>query len=238
MNTILIVEDNLDMSEELQETLEDEGFKTYCAYTVQEGIDMLQKEDISLCLLDIRLPDGNGYDLCQRAREFFQGPIVMLTACDRPQDIVFGFGVGADDYIVKPFATEVLLTRIKKQFENIEKLAKYRNLQENKQFRTGDLVIDCDNYQVWRAEKEISLGKREFRLIEKLIANYHRVVTRDQMIEFLWENNPEPVNDNTLTTHVSRVRGKLGDYHGESYIETVRGVGMRWNVNVRPLNVI
>lgn len=149
MNTILIVEDNLDMSEELQETLEDEGFKTYCAYTVQEGIDMLQKEDISLCLLDIRLPDGNGYDLCQRARE---RPIVMLTACDRPQDIVFGFGVGADDYIVK------LICHRSAADQNQKTVRKHRKVGKVETFKKTSNFVQ----EIWSLTRQLSgLESRE-----------------------------------------------------------------------------
>lgn len=229
MDTILIIEDDVDLAEELQEILEEEGYKVYCAHTAKQGMELLQKERVTLCLIDIRLPDGSGYDLCQAARYFYRGQIIMLTVCDQEEEIVRGFKSGADDYVVKPFKVKELLARIEVRIKNMGITSPDK---DNNVIRTGDLFIDRNTYQVWKNGKLIPLSKTDFRLVEKLASNYKRVMTREQMIDHLWADRLETVEDGALSTQLCRVREKLGDYHGESYIKTVRGVGLSWSIPV------
>ncbi|MDD3278525.1 MAG: response regulator transcription factor [Lachnospiraceae bacterium] len=229
MNTILIIEDDVDLVEDLQEALEDAGYQVCCAYTAKHGMELLRTKHIDLCLLDIRLPDGNGYEICKKMRHFFNGLIIMLTACCKEDEVVRGLQIGADDYVVKPFKLKELLARIERRLYNIGKL---QRPTINHVLCSGELMIDLEHYQVWKNDCMLKLGSHEYHLIEKLVTNPNILITRENLIDYLWNNAYESANDTSLNTHICRLREKLGRYHGVSYIETVRGMGHRWVIPI------
>lgn len=174
---------------------------------------------IDLLLLDINLPDGNGVDFCKEIREKVNFPIVFFTANDTEEDMVKGFESGCDDYIAKPFSVEVLKHKVNAILRRKDTLSK--NI-----FQYKDLKIDFDRMAVLIADKEINLTATEYKLLELLAKNKGRVVTKEILLEKLWDNNGNFVDENTLSVNIRRLRKKLeSDTKNPQYIITVFGIG-------------
>ncbi|NMS91822.1 response regulator transcription factor [Clostridioides difficile] len=225
MLKLLIVEDDSTISFGIKYALEQEGFSVDIAKDLLNGKEMISSNEYGMILLDVTLPDGTGYELCQYTREFSQIPIIFLTACDEEVNIVMGLDMGGDDYITKPFRIRELISRIKAVLRR-----KGNTLEEaKKMLRFGDLNIYTLEARVYKNEKEIFLTSAEYKLLLILIQNKNTVLSRTQILEKLWDVTYDFVNDNTLTVYIKRLREKIGDDLCEPiYIETVRGLGYKW----------
>lgn len=199
MKTILLVEDDNALVFGLRYALEKEGYEVVHADSVKAAKELFHT-GISLVLLDIMLPDGSGYEVCGYIRELSQVPVIFLTACDSEVNTVTGLDMGADDYICKPFRLGELMSRIRAVIRRSESCAE---------------IIP---------EEGLGLTLAETRLLTLLKANKGQTLTRMQILDKLWDNKGEFVDDNTLSVHISRLREKIGSGH----IVTVRGVGYRW----------
>ncbi|MFL8710085.1 MULTISPECIES: response regulator transcription factor [unclassified Clostridioides] len=225
MLKLLIVEDDSTISFGIKYALEQEGFSVDIAKDLLSGKEMISSNEYSMILLDVTLPDGTGYELCQYTREFSQIPIIFLTACDEEVNIVMGLDMGGDDYITKPFRIRELISRIKAV------LRRKGNTSEEakKMLKFGELNIYTLEARVYKNEKEIFLTSVEYKLLLILIQNKNTVLSRTQILEKLWDVTYDFVNDNTLTVYIKRLREKIGDDLCEPiYIETVRGLGYKW----------
>ncbi|MPW26860.1 response regulator [Alkalibaculum sp. M08DMB] len=220
---ILLVEDDKTIASGLEYSLEQEGYKIILCYTVSSGKKALAEIDFDLCIFDISLPDGSGYELCKIAREKSDIPILFLTACDDEVNIVMGLDMGADDYITKPFRVKELLSRIKSVSRRYDK--------ENGQkaiLKIGDIQIDTLNAKVYKNEQEINLTALEYRLLLTFAKSKGQVLTRGQLLEGIWDVAGDFVNDNTLTVYIKRIREKIeDDPQNPTIIRTVRGFGYR-----------
>jgi DNA-binding response OmpR family regulator len=222
---ILILEDDIDINESLREILENNGYEVATSRTVAEFKQVWKENNLKvrLFLLDVKLPDGNGFDVCQMIRQECSTPVIFLTSYDDEESVVKGLNIGGDDYISKPFKMSVLLSRIA---ANIRRF----NLSTGSAYQKGDIQIDFEKYKIVKNGQELNVSTQEFEIIKLLIENKGRVVRREFLYEQIWDNQGNFVEYNTLTVAMSRIKAKLGTYGEENkpYIETLRNVGYRW----------
>lgn len=228
MGTILIIEDDVELAEGIKDILEEQEYKVLRAECKREALIKLKNNAVDLCLLDIRLPDGDGYELCRQMRTFFNGSVIMLTACTNTGQVVQGLKAGADDYVTKPFQIAELLARIEAQMRRV---ADKRNQAPRMAF-SGDLKIIIDQHHIYKGDEIIDLSIREYMVCEMLLENRGKIVTRDMLLEKIWDSRNRYVEEGTLNVHISRIRKKLGSFEGKSYIETIKGFGYRWAAEV------
>lgn len=219
MKKILLVEDNETIVMGLKYSLEQENFQVISALNVEKAKDILSHEAIDLILLDVTLPDGNGFELCKYIKQKLDVPVIFLTAQDEETSVVIGLDMGADDYIVKPFRTRELISRInsvlRRYDKNIEKasIVQYKNIK-----------IDTNMAKVYKDNEEIIFTSLEYKILLMLFTNQNKLITREELLDTIWDIAGNFVNDNTLTVYIKRIREKLDD---ESIIKTVRGLGYR-----------
>lgn len=221
MPTILIVEDELDLQQILAYNLEHAGYAVRVAGTGREALLLAQEDPPQLVLLDLMLPDMPGTQICKQLKEDPRTqavPVVMLTARGEESDRVLGFELGADDYVVKPFSVRELLLRT-------QAILRRHAVPTEDVLAVRELRLDRAAHRVWAEEREIKLTALEFRLLQLLLEERGRVLTRGLLLEKVWNIDAE-ITTRTVDTHVKRLREKLGS--SGDYIETVRGVGYRF----------
>ena len=214
---ILVVEDEHKIATSLKKGLEQESYAVDLAFTGPDGYDLASSETYDLIILDLMLPEMNGIEICKKLREENNHtPVLMLTAKGQTSDKVEGLNSGADDYLTKPFAFEELLARIKALFRRPKN-------STGSTYKVSDLTLNTLTYQVERAGKKIGLSAKEFSLLEYLMRNYNQVVSKDQIIEHVWDYNAD-VLPNTVEVFIGYLRNKLGK---PDLIKTVRGFGYK-----------
>lgn len=219
MSKILIVEDDLYLRRDIKEVLAAKGYEVLAASCVSEARGYIYRnEEIDLYLLDIWLPDGDGFHICEEIRKRNLKPIIFLTVCDSEENVVKGLNLGADDYVIKPFRPGELLSRIQANLRRGE------YLREQPVLKSGELVLDMSREEVSKEGELLKLSPVEYRLLKKLMENGEQIVKREQLLNCLWDFQCEGVEDNTLSVNMSRLRSKLGG----DYIETIRGFGYRF----------
>ncbi len=223
MNTILIVEDDQLINEGLRFMLLQEDYNTISAYSYHEGWSAFINNKIDLIVLDINLPDESGAILCEEVRKFSKVPILFLTANDTEQDMVNGFRLGADDYIAKPFSMPVLSQRIKAILRRSD-----TNESDNL-YHYHNVTINFEKMQVYKNDQEVKLTANEFKLMAILAQNNGQVLTRQMILEKLWDVDGNFVDENTLSVNVKRLRNKLEDNpKNPVIIKTIFGIGYTW----------
>lgn len=219
MQKILIVEDDVIICGGVKVYLESKGYETDLAYTLAEARTAL-KQRYSLVILDCNLPDGNGIDLCRQIRREGNTPVIFLTARDTEGDMIEGFRAGCDDYIAKPFSVELLNQRIMAVLR--------RSTQEStaEVFCYKELSVDFGKMQVCCYQNPVKLSGKEYRLLELLIRNKGQVLTRETILERIWDCHENYVDENTLNVHIRRLRQKIEqDPKNPEYVITVFGIG-------------
>lgn len=211
---LLLVEDNNDIAFNLQILLENESYKVNIAKTKKEAIKFISENEYDFYILDITLPDGNGFDLYEDNLKSLNKPTIFLTAKDEEENIIKGLEIGAEDYITKPFSSRELLVRINKI------LTRYK---KNNIIKIKDITIDIDKMVVYKDKEKINLTSLEMKILFLLINHLDKVVTRDSIIEHIWDWTGNDVNDNTVTVYLKRIREKLNS----DIIVTLKGVGYR-----------
>jgi two-component system, OmpR family, response regulator RegX3 len=223
---VLMVEDERSITVPLSEALAREGFDSHVAETVAEALALAPKLEPDLVLLDVMLPDGSGYDVCRELRRDSNVPIIMLTARGEETDRVVGLELGADDYVVKPFSARELVARIRAVLRRTD--ATERQARPDP-FEAGPVRLDPDRRSVTLAGRELELTRKEFELLHVLMRAAGSVVTRERLIDEVWDVNWFG-STKTLDVHVSALRRKLGDDPvAPRYLHTVRGVGFRFD---------
>lgn len=218
MKNILLIEDNESILKGLVYSLEQERFKVTTAMTIKDSKNLLESNNIyNLIILDISLPDGSGFDLCKYIKSNYNIPIIFITAKDEEQDVVQGFDLGADDYIIKPFRTRELISRA----NNI--LRRYNNIQTNI-ITSSNIKIDLDAQRVYKNDDEIVLTALEYKILALLFTNINQTVSREKILDKIWDIAGNYVNDNTLTVYIKRIRAKLSP---NDIIKTIKGIGYR-----------
>jgi DNA-binding response OmpR family regulator len=220
--TILLVEDERAITEPLAEALEREGFEPRVAGTASDALASARSDPPDLVLLDIGLPDGSGLDVCRELRKDGDVPIIMLTARGAEADRVLGLELGADDYIVKPFSAREVTARVRAV------LRRAAPSDSGDAIEIGDLRLDPSRHEAVLAGKPLELSRKEYELLKTLMGEAGRVITREALIEQVWDMNWFG-STKTLDVHVSGLRRKLDDdAQNPRYIHTVRGVGFRF----------
>jgi len=215
---ILIIEDDIALNNGIIISFRDKGYNFFQSYNLSEGREFLKNNNIDLIILDINLPDGSGLDFCKDIRKVSDVPIIMLTANDMETDVVTGFQLGADDYITKPFSLMILRSRVEAILRRVVKNSK-------SYFEIDDYVFDFDSMAFYKKEREISLSRTEQKLLNILIQNSGRTVTREILVDKIWSNSGEYVDENALSVAMNRLRNKLD---AQGYIKTVYGLGYTW----------
>lgn len=227
-NRILLLEDDISLVDGLKYSLKRNGFDVELVRTVEEAIGCLAKIDqYDLLILDVTLPDGTGFEVCEKVRK--QGnqiPILFLTASDEEANVIRGLDSGGDDYVTKPFKLGELCSRIRALLRRVGKSSQ-NNLTI---IECGDIWIDLLGSRVLLNEKTLDLTSAEYRLICLLVRNSNRVITRNHILNELWDNTGDFVDDNTLSVYVRRLREKIeADPSHPEHLITIRGFGYQWN---------
>lgn len=217
---ILLVEDDVAIAQSLKEGLEDEAYAVDVVHDGDEGYRTATADDYDVIILDVMLPEMNGYEVCRALRkDGNQTPILMLTARDAERDIVEGLDVGADDYLAKPFSFEVLLARLRA-------LLRRPNEKLEEILRVGDLTLDPSLKKVMRAAQEISLTAKEYAVLEYLMRNAGKVLSKEQIISHVWDFDAD-VLPNNVELFVMFLRRKIDKPFGSKLIHTVPGFGYK-----------
>ena len=221
---LLVVEDDLTLSTGICFELDSNGYLTVAAYNCKKAHQLIQSDHFDLAILDVNLPDGNGFDLCHTIKKMHpQMPVIFLSANDLEQDILNGFDLGAEDYVTKPFDMKILLRRIE--------VAVHRNPASEQQtvngWSDGFLSLDFSKLTAARRNEKIIVTANEYKLLKILTENAGNILTRQMLLERLWDIEDNFVDDHALTVTINRLRAKIED-DTHTYIKTVRGIGYVW----------
>lgn len=220
MNRIFLVEDDKEIAKNLTRLLHAEGFTVMQATMQREAVTMLNENKFDLALVDISLPDGNGFSVCTEIKQTQNIPVIFLTASGDEASVVTGLNMGADDYITKPFRPRELIARMK--------VALRKNGTVSQVFQINGLHVDTASGVVKKDGKEVFLSALEYRLLMVFIHNPGSIITRNRLLDELWDAAGEFVNDNTLTVYIKRLREKIEENPAApQIILTVRGTGYR-----------
>ena len=219
MKNILIVEDDKILNKGVSFFLNKEGYNVISAYTKEEGKLAILQNKIDFLLLDVNLPDGCGLDFCKEISDKMDFPVVFLTANDTEEDMIKGFESGCDDYISKPFSIDILKLKI-------NAILKRKGKETKNIFKYKDLKIDFDSRKVYKKEEQIYLTVTEYKLLELLSKNKGMAMTKEIILDKLWDNNGNYVDENTLSVNIRRLRKKIeDDSKYPEYIITIFGIG-------------
>lgn len=217
---IFVLEDDNAIGIGITYSLENEGYSVTLARTVKEAYEIIGEKSFSLYILDLTLPDGSGYDVCKKIKEQGDLPVIFLTAFDDEVNVVMGFELGADDYISKPFRVKELLVRIKSV------LRRYSKDSADGIIKIKNLTVNTNEAKVYKNGEEIILTAMEYRLLLILLNNRGIVLSRNQLLENIWDIEGDFVEDNTLTVYIKRLRDKIEEDPAKPvFIKTVRGMG-------------
>ncbi len=220
MKRIFLVEDDREIAKNLTRILQTEGFAVIHADTQQKAISLLGEGRFDLALVDISLPDGNGYAVCTEVRQTQNIPVIFLTASGDEASVVTGLNMGADDYITKPFRPRELVARIRAAFR--------KSGAASPVFEVMGLSVDTASGVVKKEGREIFLSALEYRLLLIFVNNPENIITRDRLLDEVWDASGEFVNNNTLTVYIKRLREKIeADPSDPQIILTVHGTGYR-----------
>ena len=214
--TILIIEDEIRIRFLLKDYLLSEGFSVIEACDGEEGLKVFKNNNVDLILLDIMMPKIDGLTVLENIRTVSDIPIILLTAKSQEEDKLYGYDIGADDYVIKPFRTMELISRI---YNVLRRYNKDKNVIE-----IGQVRIDLEANRVYVDNKEVEFTALEYKILVLLYTNAGKTVTREKILDKIWDVAGNFVNDNTLTVYVKRIRDKLGK---SDVIKTIKGIGYR-----------
>lgn len=226
MSRLLLLEDDLSLIDGLQYSLKKQGFEVDVARTVKEADGLWRNREYDLLLLDVALPDGSGFDICEKVRRTSSVPIMFLTASDEEVSIIKGLDIGGDDYITKPFKLGVLVSRINAL------------LRRTKDFGTPDAELTSNGVkvfllsgQVYKEDRLLALTAAEYKLLCLFMQNPGTILSKETILDKLWDTDGSYVDDNTLAVYIRRLRMKIENDPGDPrMLVTVRGMGYKWNV--------
>ena len=208
---LLLIEDNKGIAKGLELSIQGAGYATELCHNCEQAYAKIGG-DYAVIIIDISLPDGNGFDLYKDIRRVNSSPVIFLTALDDEDSIVRGFDLGAEDYITKPFSTRELIARVKRLTRKSESTV-----------TVGEITLDLDKQAVFKESEKVEFTALEYRVCSLLIQNHGAVVTREMILEKIWDIAGNYVSDNTLSVYIRRIRQKLG----ADKIKTVKGAGYR-----------
>lgn len=226
MSRLLLLEDDQSLIYGLSFSFKKQGFNADIARTISEALDLWAKNKYELLILDVSLPDGSGFEFCRKVRENSDVPIIFLTASDEETSVIMGLDIGGDDYITKPFKLSILISRINALLRRTEKY-KY-NSQE---VESNGIKIHLLEGIAYKNENALDLTSGEYKLLCFLMENPNIVLSKDQILEKLWDINGNYIDNNSVTVYIRRLRVKIEDNPSQpKMIQTIRGLGYKWNV--------
>ena len=216
---VFLLEDDEAIGIGLKYSLENEGYTVTIATSVKSAFEIINKEEFALYILDLTLPDGSGYDVCKKIKSIGDFRVIFLTAYDDEVNVVMGLELGADDYISKPFRVKELIARIKSV------LRRY-NRESKGIINIGNVLINTNKATVFKNGQEVILTAMEYKLFLILLNNRGNILSRNKLLEYIWDVEGDFVNDNTLTVYIKRLRDKIeDDPSAPMIIKTIRGLG-------------
>lgn len=216
---VFLLEDDEAIGIGIKYSLENEGYTVTIATSVKSAFEIINKEKFALYILDLTLPDGSGYDVCKKIKSIGDFPVIFLTAYDDEVNVVMGLELGADDYISKPFRVKELIARIKSV------LRRY-NRESKGIIKIGNVLINTNKATVFKNGQEVILTAMEYKLFLILLNNRGNILSRNKLLEYIWDVEGDFVNDNTLTVYIKRLRDKIeDDPSAPMIIKTIRGLG-------------
>ncbi|AFA47466.1 response regulator transcription factor [Acetobacterium woodii] len=233
MKTVLLIDDDLEVQQLIKTYLERESFGVYCTTRSTEGLEMIKAKKLDLVILDIFLPDGNGLEVCKEIRRTSKIPITLISAKGDESDKVLGLGLGADDFITKPFSINELVARVKAQIRRNEFIEDYtkENGKKSDSIVVGPLVINVESRSVFCRAEKIHLTAKEFDLLTFLAQNKDRVFSKDFLYESIWGYESSG-DSRTVTVHIRKIREKIEKNPQEpKIIVNVWGIGYKFTVN-------
>jgi DNA-binding response OmpR family regulator len=233
MASILLVEDDLNLIDGLEYSITKNGFDVEVARTVNEALSLYRPDKYDLLLLDLTLPDGTGFEICKKVRLTSAVPIIFLTASDEEVNVVMGLDIGADDYITKPFKLNELISRIKALLRRSQHFN-----TEVTQLCSNGITIELLNNRVIKNCEVLELTAAEYKLLSLFLKNPNVILTREKILDKLWDNNGNFIDDNTLSVYIRRLRNKIEqDPNHPELLLTIRGLGYKWSVEVHDENI-
>lgn len=230
-NNILVVDDEEHILELLRFNLANEGYNVLTATSGEQAVEICAKHTPDLVLLDVMLPNLDGFETCKKLKTLHKTqllPIIMITAKNEEEEKIKGLEIGADDYITKPFSVKELIARVKAMLRRTS--TNVSSSSDTSRIIAGDLKIDISTYEVLQGNKKVDLTLKEFEMLKTLIKGKGKVLTRDFLLESVW--GYEYFGESrTVDVHIRHIRQKLGDVDGTKYIETVRGLGYKFNIS-------
>ncbi len=228
MMNILIVEDEQDIRELLEIHLAKEGYTIFTAEDGVQALDIFQNRDIDIALLDVMIPKIDGFKVLKRIRETSEIPVIFITAREEESDKILGLGLGADDYVIKPFSPIEIIARVNAQ---LRRYYKYSNKTHKTEIIIGELMLDKESCTIYKNSIEVALNPKEYRLLQFILENPGKVYTKKQLYEIVWEN-PYYGDSNTIMVHISHIREKIeDDPKNPNYLKTIRGIGYKMEKN-------
>lgn len=224
MLTILIVEDDVTLNNGIMLSLRQKDVDIQQAYDIKQTKRILSEKQIDLIVLDVNLPDGSGFDLCKEIRQNTDLPIIFLTANDMEIDVVTGLELGGDDYITKPFSLMILRARV------MAILRRSQNIKPDNKVEIDDMIFNFDTMEFTKNGEKLVLTRTEQKLLKIFLSNRGNILSRSQLLDKIWIDGAEYVDENALTVTVSRLRNKIQDTSNPpKYIKTVYGMGYMWS---------
>lgn len=226
---ILVADDEREIVELIELYLSKENYNIIKAYDGMEAYNKFGEEKIELAIIDIMMPLLDGFQLVKRIREKYNTPVIILSAKSEDMDKILGLGLGADDYMTKPFNPLELTARVQAQLRRYHKLGPSGELKEKSVIKIGDIVLDVDGMTASKGDKQLELTSKEFKILYLLMKNQGKVYTKKQIFEYVWEDNYFN-DDNVVMVHLSNLRDKIEDSpKAPKYIKTIRGLGYKFN---------
>lgn len=220
MGKILLLEDDKSLNRGISFKLKKEGYKVHNAFNIKQAKELFIENEIDLIISDIGLPDGDGFEFCEYIRTISNVHIIMLTALDQEVDIVTGYDVGADDYITKPFSLIILISKVNAIMRRIG------NTESENLISCSDLSFNYVDGKITKGSNEIVLSKTEGKLLKYLMENSCQIVTKEQLINALWDIDGNFVDENTVAVNIRRLRQKVEENPSEpEFIKNIRGLG-------------
>jgi len=230
---ILIAEDEQDLRQLLELHLVKEGFTVFDAENGLKALDIFNNNEINLAILDVMMPGLDGFNLLRKIRETSEIPVMFLTARSEDTDKILGLGLGADDYMVKPFSPIELIARVNAQLRRSYKYTTGLKTPEKTVIEIGDLTFDKNSYSVYKNGEQLDCNAKELKLLEIFMENPGRVYTKKQLYEAVWQEAYYG-DDNTIMVHISHLRDKIEDSPKDpQYLKTIRGIGYKLEIGGR-----
>ncbi|MBC5743151.1 response regulator transcription factor [Lachnospiraceae bacterium MD308] len=227
MAKILVLEDDESLNRGISLKLSKEGYEVLSAAGVSEAKKLYSENEVALVISDITMEDGNGLEFCRQLRKESSVYLIFLTALDQEVDIVNGYDAGADDYITKPFSLMVFISKVNAWMRRISQKEEGGQI-----LSSGNIRMDCQEMKVYKDDKEILLSKRELQLLLYFLRNPKQILSKEQILQQVWDVEGQFVDDNTVPVTIGRLKKKVSEGEEPEYIKNIRGMGYIWMMDV------